>query len=116
MTSVGPPDHDAAADGTGLNFTNQHVGAGSRSCEPEIGGGVVAGRDQIAGAPQLDDIRSSSGAALLMINGITVASKKIADHTASARQPTLSSDFIHISRQWFVRNNLGFGALTCAFC
>ena len=42
---------------TGLIFTNQHLGAGPSSCEPEIDGGVVVGRDQIAGAPQLDDIR-----------------------------------------------------------
>src|ERR1700677_1707060 len=51
------PDHDAAADATDLIFTNQHLGAGSSSCEPEIDGGVVVGRNQIAGAPQLDDIR-----------------------------------------------------------
>src|ERR1700678_3867750 len=53
----GMPDHDAAADATDLIFTNQHLGAGPSSCEPEIDGGVVVGRDQIAGAPQLDDIR-----------------------------------------------------------
>jgi hypothetical protein len=50
-------DHDASRDAARIVDGDKHVRARAGPGETEIRGGVVVGRDQIAGTPQRDDGR-----------------------------------------------------------